>query len=226
LAISGKVFLSVDQVIVKAAADNDRIQVMTQDYRAEDISLYLPLWAELVPSPVADVLIEKQIIPRYLREFGLPLTTPDSLLPDGVTNLVCQLPWVLPIVQGMLAFHHQLESAEIITRIMSAIVLQINQSLQTTENFDTETGLAGGKINALNGLAPVGLFLNGVGIQKLGDGQVDLSGENPFPWPVTVKYKGMTITRKKDISDITFRSGETITVHGPGPHHITLHKAE
>jgi len=226
LAISSKVFLSIDQIVVKGAGDNDRIQVMTQDYRAEDISLFLPLWAELVPASLADALIEKQIMPRYLREFGLPLTTPDSLLPDGVADLVCQLPWVLPVIQGMLTYHHQMESAEIITRIMSAIVLQINQSLQTADYFDTETGLAGGKINTLNGLAPVGLFLNGIGIQKLGDGQVDISGENPFPWPVTVKYKGMTITRKKEESDITFPSGETITVRGLGPHHITLRKAE
>jgi hypothetical protein len=222
LAISSKVYLSVDQISIKGAGDNDQIQVMTQDYRAEDISLYLPLWAELIPLSIANAMIEKQIIPRYLREFGLPTASPDSPLPDGITDLVCQLPWVLPIVQGMLTYHHQRESAEILTRIMSAIVLQINQSLQTAEYYETETGSAGGKIDALSGLAPVGLFLNIMGVQKLGDGQVDLLGENPFPWPVTVKYKGMTITRKKEESTITFPSGETITVHGPGPHQISL----
>lgn len=222
LAVSSKVFQIVDNILVKGAGENDRIQVNTQDFRAEDISLYLPLWAELMPDPLADIMIEKQIMPRYLREFGIPLTTPDTLLPDGVSDLICDLPWILPIVQGLLAYHHQMEAAEILTRIMSAFVLQIKQSLQTGEYFDTETGLAGGKMNALNGLAPAGLFLNVVGIQKFENGRVELVGENPFPWPITVKYKGMTITRKKEESTITFPSGETITVHGSGPHQISL----
>jgi len=105
---------------------------------------------------------------------------------------------------------------------MHAIVLQINKNLQFSEFYDTETGLGTGKVNSLTGLAPVGFFLQVVGIKSLGDSQIVLSGTNPFPWPVTVKYKGRTITRNQEDSEIVFLSGERISVKGPGPHRISL----
>jgi hypothetical protein len=51
-----------------------------------------------------------------------------------------------------------------------------------------------GEWNTINGLAPLGLFLKTVGIRQIGKNEVILDGINPFPWPVTVKYQGMTIT--------------------------------
>jgi hypothetical protein len=38
-------------------------------------------------------------------------------------------------------------------------------------------------------LIPVGLFLDIVGIKIKNSSTIELSGPNPFPWPVTVKYQ-------------------------------------
>ena len=222
LAISSKVFKQINTVQVKGIKENDRVEITTVDHNVEDISLFLPLWTELLSQEQADNLIDNYFYPRYYREFGNPATTPNHLLPDSNPDTTSQLTWTVLLGQGLFAYRHGLKAAEILTRIMHAIVLQINKNLQFSEFYDTETGLGTGKVNSLTGLAPVGFFLQVVGIKSLGDSQIVLSGTNPFPWPVTVKYKGRTITRNQEDSEIVFLSGERISVKGPGPHRISL----
>lgn len=221
-AISSKTFKYINTIQVKGLIENDRVEVTTTDHSAEDISLFLPLWADLLPQEQADRLIEDQMYPRFFREYGLPASSPNHLLPDSNPDTTSRIAWAVMLGYGMVAYSHPLKAAELLTRIMNAIVLQINKNLQFSEFYDTETGLGTGKENSLTGLAPVGFFLQVVGIETLGDSQIVLSGLNPFPWPVTVKYKGMTITRKQEDTEIGFLSGERLTVKGPGPHRISL----
>jgi hypothetical protein len=222
IAVSSKVFKYINSIQVKGLKEKDRVEVATIDHSAEDISLFLPLWAGFLTQEWADGLIEDHFYPRFFRDFGTPASSPNHLLPDSNPDTAAQLPWSVLLGQGILAYGHPQKAAELLTRIMNAIVLQINQNLQFSEFYNTETGLGTGKENSLTGLAPVSFFLQVVGIRTLGDSKIVLSGLNPFPWPVTVKYRGMTITRKQEDTEIVFLSGERLTVRGPGPHRISL----
>jgi hypothetical protein len=79
-----------------------------------------------------------------------------------------------------------------------------------------------GERNTLAGLAPLGLFLETLGVRLLSPCQVHLSGFNPFPWPVTVKYRGLTVLRRKDSTVVTFPDGQSHTVTDPTPQVISL----
>ncbi len=65
----------------------------------------------------------------------------------------------------------------------------------------------------LAGLAPVGLFLKVLGVELMAGGRVRLEGKNPFPWPVTVRYRGLTVRREADETQVTFPDGKTVTVN-------------
>lgn len=221
-AIAASVFSFIDSFQINGAGEADRIQFSSVDYSAEDISSYLVLWAKLLTPAQAKKQIETNLLPGYIREFGAPLTSPNNILPDGIQDFTCHLPLVTLVGQGLINYEKQVEAAELLTRIMNAIVLQLKQKLQFAETYDSESGQASGKPNSLSGLAPIGFFLQVLGIRSLGDSSVELAGNNPFPWPVTVKYRGMTITRKKNETDILFLSGDSTTVQGPGPHRISL----
>jgi uncharacterized membrane protein len=45
--------------------------------------------------------------------------------------------------------------------------------------------------------------------------RVVLSGKNPFPWSVTVKYRGLTITRHANQTVVVFSDGQTVTLDDP-----------
>jgi hypothetical protein len=69
----------------------------------------------------------------------------------------------------------------------------------------------------LDGLAPVGLFLQVLGVQILSPTRVRLEGENPFPWEVTVRYRGLKVVRGLNSTVITFPNGKSLTVTDLSP---------
>jgi hypothetical protein len=51
---------------------------------------------------------------------------------------------------------------------------------------------------------------------------VVITGFNPFPWPVTIKYRGMTVLRQKEKTLVIFPDGQTVNVNDPGSRLISL----
>ncbi len=69
-----------------------------------------------------------------------------------------------------------------------------------------------GERNSLSGLAPVGLFLRVLGVEILSSTRVKLEGDNPFPWDVTIKYKGLKVIRGTGKTEVTFANGKSVVV--------------
>jgi hypothetical protein len=42
--------------------------------------------------------------------------------------------------------------------------------------------------------------------------RVRLEGRNPYPWSVTVKYRGLTVVRNLEDTVVTFPNGATVKV--------------
>jgi hypothetical protein len=122
----------------------------------------------------------------------------------------------------MLSYGFLKEAAELVTKIMDGI----NQSLKREGCFkhiiDAETGEGYGDNDGLWGLAPLGLFLDTLGLEIISPGKIRLSGINPFPWPVTVKFRGMTVLRGLEKTQVIFPDGQTILIDDPEPCLVTL----
>jgi hypothetical protein len=90
--------------------------------------------------------------------------------------------------------------------------------------YHAETGQGFGDRNALSGLAPLGLFMETLGVRLISPQKVVLQGFNPFPWPITVKYRGITILRQKESSTVIFPDGQTVEVEDPAPRVVSLER--
>jgi hypothetical protein len=98
----------------------------------------------------------------------------------------------------------------------------LKQKQSFYQRYHADTGLGLGERNALSGLAPVGLFLQVLGVQVISPTRVRLEGNNPFPWPVTIKHKGLTIIRALDHTVVKFSNGKQVSVDNPAPCIIAL----
>jgi hypothetical protein len=114
------------------------------------------------------------------------------------------------------------EAAALTTRLMAAVIRNLKQEHAFALAYNVDSGAAIGERNPVQGLAPLGLFLCTLGVRIESDPgkpssghRVVLSGKNPFPWPVTVKYRGLTITRGADASVVTFPDGQTVRLDDP-----------
>ncbi len=126
------------------------------------------------------------------------------------------------IAEGLLDYGYQREAAELINRLMKAITKSLNEEGCFFRYYNANTGRGSGDRDVLGGLAPLGLFMKVLGINLISPHKVELTGFNPFPWPVTVKYQGLTILRQIEKTLVIFPDGQTIEVDSPEPQVIAL----
>ncbi len=221
-ATSQTLFKSIIQVEIDGAESDDLVSLQRVDHQQIDISLFLPLWAGLPNSHQARKMVDNGLLGMFRRPYGAPVcyqehhpANPVSL--DGVSPL-----WIHLVGEGLISYGYRPAAVELISRTMDAIIGSLKRFNSFREYYDAETGQPIGERNHLRGLAPLGLFLKLVGIEKLTTHEILLHDFNPFPSPVTVKYRGMTITCHSTYTVVTFPNGQTARVSGPGPHRVSL----
>jgi hypothetical protein len=219
---SRNLFNAVTRLAVKRLPEGGRGSLATPDYTLEDMTLLLPLWASLPGIEKSKKMIENTLLKRYLLPFGIPLCPGLATASQPGNQAYISLLWNQLIIEGLVDNGYIREAADIFTRIMNGILTSFRQYGTFRECYDAQTGQPFGETNILCGLPPLGLFLQILGIKSIQADQLILQGFNPFSWPVTVKYQGITITRHPKDTVVTYPGGQAISVSGPGPHRVSL----
>ena len=224
---SERVFSQVERIEIRSLRPEDRVSLYSVGYALLDHTLLTPLWAQAPDQQAAASLVQESIAnpDRFGRPYGLPAC---PVPPAEADPQVCQrvyLPWNALVIEGLLAYGFQSEAAQIVTGIMAAIIQNLKERGAFYQYYDADSGAGIGERNEVSGLAPVGSFLRTVGVRLISPQRIFVRGSNPFPWPVTVKYRGTTILCQKEKTVITFSDGQSVTVSGTEPRLITLEEA-
>ena len=100
---------------------------------------------------------------------------------------------------------------------MNAVIQNLKQTRCFHQRYHAETGAGIGERNSMSGFAPVGLFLSSLGVTILSASRVRLEGRNLFPWPVTLRYRGLVVVRGPEETTITFPNGASTTITDTAP---------
>jgi hypothetical protein len=235
------VYNRIDEIVINGLEKRDRVSVSIMDFSNADITLFLPLWAGIPDGNSAAELVSGTILASdyFGGKFGIPDYT---LIPSSKTFSPKQatpasnpihIPWNALIGEGMLKYDLRLEAADLTNRLMAGIIQNLKQEHAFAGAYQADSGAAIGKRNHAAGLAPLKLFLDtlGVRIESTPDipgssHRVVLCGKNPFPWPVTVKYRGLTIIRNADKTEVAFPDGQTVKLFDPTDAVVSLTPAQ
>ncbi len=223
-ATGERVYSLLERVEIQGIDPGDRVTLQSVGLTGIDQSLLLPLWAGIPSVERAGLLVENTIASpeRFWQPYGLPACISDDPPPEAETYRSVHLPWNVLVGEGLLAYGFRKEAACLVTRLMNAITRALKQEGAFRTVYDSLTGQGRGEWNTLAGLAPLGLFLETLGVRLISPQQVALQGNNPFPWPVTVKYRGLTVLRQLDKTTVIFPDGQTTTVADPAPCVVSL----
>ena len=224
VATSQKVYTRVIRLKVLGLEDADRVILRSVDSSGEDITLFTPLWAHLADQGQAQELVTRSVFDasHFGRPFGAPaLPVPPDPEAEAVA-LSVHLPWNQILGEGLLAYGFRNEASRLVGRMMNGVVQSLKQSRAFYERYHAETGSGIGERGALTGLAPVGLFLQTLGVNFLSSERVRLEGGNPFPWPVTIIYKGLKVVRGLEATEVVFPNGQVVTVTDPATCIVSL----
>ncbi len=213
-ATSQRVFRRIGRIRVSGVGAKDRVLISTVNLTGEDHTLFLPLWAGLPDAQRIQTWIGRSLLDaeRFDRPFGVPACPFEPKPEAGSACLGVHLPWNQFIIEGLLAWGFRDEAARLYAHCLSAAIQNLKQAQGFAAVYHAETGAALGERNVLTGLPSAGLFLEILGVRFLSGGRVRLEGRNPFPWPVTVIYRGVTVCRDADETRVTFGDGRTVTV--------------
>jgi hypothetical protein len=226
-ATTENTFVAIKRFETQGLGDDDQVRVLSADYTQEDCSLLLPLWAGAPDADQARALVETNLLPRYLQAYGIPLCPPETLLQDSLPGLhsatsSALLPWNHLLGEGLLRYGYRAQAADLVTRLMNAILPALKEQHAFRQYYHAETGQAAGERDHLHGLAPVGLFLQSLGIRRLSAREIELDGFNPYPRVIHVKYHKVCVTCYPDRTEVSFPGGQSITIDQPGPVRISL----
>jgi hypothetical protein len=218
------VFSKLAKVVVRDLGEEDTVVIKTLDFTTEDHTLFVPLWAGVPDMQHAQIMIGRALLDanRFLRPYGAPAC---PLLPAPEAESVSQsvhLPWNLLICEGLLRYGFRADAARLFVHNMSAVIQSLKQARAFHARYHAEKGTGIGERNALSGLAPVGLFMKLLGVEILSPTRVRLEGDNPFPWDVTIQYRGLKVVRGQDKTEVTFANGKSVTVTDTEPSIVSL----
>ena len=219
VATTQATFAKVGRISVTGLETGDKVNVKIVDMTGEDITLALPLWAGALEKQRAYAMIGRNIMTadRFDRPFGMPSlpNAPDKEAEN--VSLSVSLPWNLLLGEGLLQYNFRAEATRLTAHLMNAIIQNLKQNRAFYQRYHAEKGAGIGERNSLTGFAPVGLFMQALGVTVLSGTRVKLEGRNLFPFAVTVKYKGMSIVRGQEQTTVTFANGESVIVKDEAP---------
>jgi len=217
VATSRMVYSHLNEIETSGLEKHDRVSVILMDFSAEDVSLFLPLSAVIPTSRRAMNIVNQALLAedRFGRPFGIPVCPVPAKKDFSPVYPVVHLPWNALIAEGLLMYGLRAEAVLMLNRMMSAVIQNLKRQHAFAHAYHSESGAGIGERNELEGLAPVGLFLETLGVRIESPQRIVLTGMNPFPWSVTVKYRGLTITRNSDQTLVIFPGGQSVSLDDP-----------
>ncbi len=219
-----RVYQTIEEIEFQGVTPDDFITLYRLGFCCPDETLLLPLWAGMASAQEAEDLIEYSIKNPdvYWRRYGIPAC---PQLPPGTDNRSCEgihMLWNSLIGTGLLNYGSREVAADLVDRLMSTVIRNLDTAGGFQQAYYADTGQGFGEREVLQGLAPLGLFLETAGIQILSEKKLRLTGKHPFSWPLTVKYRGLTVLRQKDKTVVIFPDGQTRSIDNPTPQVISL----
>lgn len=212
-------FSAFHSMEVQNTQTQDLTQVFSPDHEFHDQTLFAPLWSKSATEAQANALIQNHMInpAGYWGAYGL-LAAPNY--PGAEAARYCESTWLIwdqIIGEGLLAYNQQTLTAELVGGLLNAIQANLQKNGAFRQHYNARTGEGIGERNALTGLPPLSLFLNTLGVQIISPWKVKVWGNNPFPWDVVLRYRGLIVRCAKNQTTIAFPDGRTIQVPGSEP---------
>ncbi|HSQ26042.1 MAG TPA: hypothetical protein VLM80_02850 [Anaerolineales bacterium] len=218
------VYSSIEQIEIRDLNPEDQVSIFQVGLRHREQSLFTPLWAKIPDTARAAALIEQTLLDPELfwKPFSIPLCPNFPADPEARICRAGSLFWNEIIGTGLLAYGFRDKAVDLVKRQMQAAIQSLRADGCFRQYVDSITGIPWGEVNALNGLAPLGLFMETLGVRFYSHQRLMVSGFNPFPWPITVKYRGTEVLRQQDATIITFPSGQKMVIDDPAARMISL----
>lgn len=214
-------FARIERIEVRGAGSEFSTEVRTANFQRRDLTLLLPLWSHGSEGKRAERAIQEALLEPglYWRAFGLsscsagdPAYDPQNRSDASGVRMF----WNHMLGQALLGHGRREEAAQLVENLMSAAIGSLREEKAFRAIYDPDRPAGYGARDSVWGLAPVRLFLDVLGVRLISPWKIVLAGENPYPWPVRVAWRGLTVERPlQGASVVRFPDQHEVRVEDP-----------
>lgn len=219
---SEKIYAEIKRVEVQGFGDQFETEVWIGDYSRCDLTNVMPLWAGIPQKKEAEKLVKLTLTSpdHFWREYGLPrCSATDPAYRQALADECCGVSvfWNTVLGEALVDYGYMEEAAELMARLMGAIVASLRKGKGFRQMYSPEQALGFGERDHLAGIAPLHLLMRIIGLRLITPYRLEVGGRNPFPWPVTVRWKGLEVRREDSETEVRFPNGEVERIEGEAP---------
>ena len=208
---SKSVFSEVQSLTVEPSAQDYNLRLFTPDYSSANIMQLLTLLpAEEGADLSAALKAHLGFLPSSL-SYGVP----ENLnIETSSTDESVNMAWNALLIEHMVKNNQHALAGKLFARLVSPVKNNLKSLHRSSERYLAQTGKSRGNLNHVNGLLPLELLLDIAGIRIINAEIVTILGENGLPWPITLRYQGLEITRDGKNTQITFADSSSFHHYG------------
>lgn len=221
-ASSEKTYAEIEKVEIQGLSDDFETEISLADFTRQDQTALLPLWANHPSFSHAERLVQETLMDpeRFWRMNGIsacsakdPAYAADNVDGSGGVWML----WNAMLGEGLVEYGFIAEAAELVRRLIEVSLhcLRTDKAFREGYHADEMSGL--GERHHNFGIVPVHLFLETLGIRLITPQKIWLRAGNPFPWPVIVRWKGLTIECLTSQIRVTFPDGQQVEIEEGTP---------
>jgi len=92
-------------------------------------------------------------------------------------------------------------------KLMRACIASLKEEQAFREAYYADRPAGLGERGHMAGVAPLSLLLYVLGVRLISPRKIALRGHNPFPWPITLRWRGVEIRWSTDRALVRFADG-------------------
>lgn len=212
---SSRVFARLESISAPDLDERTWTQLYTSDLTLRDVGWFLAWQAPTQPesAQAEDQSPEQSVFDAY--PFGLPDVLEENLA--GPSNQVVNPVWNTLVLEHLIQSGAKKEARELFVSLMRGAAAVLKKEHAPFEAWRSADALPAGRRGAAAGLIPIQAFLELAGIRIASPDKLQITGEYPFDWPLTVRYQGLEIVREGKNSTITMPDGTVFHHFGSQP---------
>ena len=208
---------SIERVEVQGLGKKIYSEIWLPDTTRVDQSLLLPLWAGIPDPAQADKLISKTLTDpdQFWRPYGIPVCSakdPSYAADNREGAGAVWMFWNLLLGEGLLSYGFHEQAAELVTRLMRNVVGTLKEDKAFRARYNPDQGGGVGGRGYIDGVAPLSLFLQTLGVRLISPRKVWIKPGNPYPWPVTLRWRGLVVQCEQEETRVTFPDGQEVVL--------------
>ncbi len=198
-------FEKIKQIEINHFPKGNKMEIFTSDYSQVDLSCCLPITIDALPKQQME-----RITSNWLPPHGFPLVPKKYQTNQPEKQNIIDLPLVTMVLEGLIQNGYRKLAYVVFEKLMSVISENLRIYKNFYQFFDVDDGASIGEYNIINGLVPLKVYFNLLGIQYWTEDEIKITGNNVVENDVSIQFRGTKLVCSKDGYTIFTSDGKSL----------------